>query len=79
MQELEAARQSAKLREGMKDVWQRVYEAVMRVATTLKELGKKFTKTLAENIVAISEMLPGLNIAGDAKLTELQSRIKEKR
>lgn len=70
----------------MQDVYKRVAEAVSTMAQKLSEykpagFGTKaegiFRDSLVENVRDLIELLPGLNITGDPKLTELTVKLSD--
>src|ERR1039458_897454 len=55
-----------KLQNGMQDLWVRLHKVVAKMAGTLSDPEKGFHKTLVTNIEDLVEILPQLNITGDA-------------
>jgi len=78
---IESASRDA-IKAAMKDVWNRIAELVQRMAEKLKaydpDLGKQggvFRDSLVENVKALVETLPMLNLTGDADLTRMTARL----
>lgn len=72
----------ATLKNAMKDVWNRLYDAVHSMAERLSSdrAGKApiFRDSLVENLQEITKLLPKLNLTGDAKLEELRQQVEQK-
>lgn len=64
-----------RIQEAMKEVYQRLYTVVAKMANTLEQYGagtvKKFNDSLVENIAEIVGVMPALNLTGDPKLAAL--------
>lgn len=75
---------NARVSAACRDVWDRVHEAVGHMATKLKEYGLgadgkvtgAFRDSLVGNVCQLAELLPRLNVTGDAKLDELAKRLR---
>lgn len=71
----------SRVQAAMETAYERLYEAVAKMATTLDAFGKKevrsFHDTLVGNIADLVEVMPALNITGDAKLAELATKARE--
>ena len=65
-----------KLQNGIQDLWFRLHKVVAKMAQTLSDPDKGFHKTLVTNIEDLVEVLPQLNITGDANLTNLTNQVK---
>lgn len=68
----------AALRAGTRDLWQRLYDVVCHMSTRMAEYNSaeegskpKLYKSMVGNIVEIVDVLPRLNIAGDAELDRM--------
>lgn len=65
----------------MEDAYERLYEVVAKMASTLGAFGageiKKFNDTLVSNIGDLIEVMPALNLTNDPKLAELATKAKE--
>lgn len=62
----------------MRDLWERLYEVVARMATRLSQAKPIIRDTLVGNIHELVEILPSLNFTGDAKLTEVCTEVCNK-
>ena len=62
----------------MKDLWQRLFKVVSHLAERLSDPDNKFKNSLVENISALCDLLPKLNITNDPKLTEAVDEIQQK-
>jgi hypothetical protein len=67
---------SATIAQAMKEPFKRLHEAVKRMATTLADTDAIFRDTMVTNIEGLLEVLPGLNLTGDAQLTAICDEIK---
>lgn len=73
-------------RAAMADTWQRLYDAVSAMATKLKDYKPAtdtakadgiFRDSLVENLRDLVEILPGLNLTGDAALAAMTDKARE--
>ena len=75
-----AANVEARLKAGMDEAYERLFNVVAKMAVTLTQFGnrevKKFNDTLVGNIADIVAVMPALNIMGDPKLTALTTEAK---
>jgi hypothetical protein len=62
----------------MRDVWSRLHNAVSHAVDRLSAPDAIFRDSLIENISEIVELLPALNLTGDANLDIMASEIKNK-
>jgi hypothetical protein len=62
----------------MNDLWKRLFKVVDHLAERLSDPDNKFKNTLVENITALCDLLPKLNITNDPKLAEAVVEIKAK-
>ncbi len=69
------ARNQAKMDAAMLDVWQKLYAPVAHMAKILGN-GKKVEKSVVENVLKITELLPALNVADDPELEAMRSEIE---
>lgn len=64
-----------KIKAGMDEAYARLFGVVSKMATTLRQYSnkevKKFNDTLVSNIGDLVQIMPALNITGDARLTAL--------
>ncbi len=72
--------------DAMRDLWARVHDAVARMSRNLNNYhvdpvsGKvqhPFRDTMVENLRALAEVLPKLNVAGDPHMESMRSRLVE--
>lgn len=68
----------AAVAEGMKDAYGRLHEVVARMAARLGDSSSKFKNSLVGNVRELCDLLPSLNLTGDADLTRLLSDVKGK-
>lgn len=70
----------ARLNAAMEDAYQRLYDVVAKMASTLDAYGakeiRKFNDTLVGNIAELVEVMPALNLTGDPKLAKLAEQAK---
>jgi hypothetical protein len=64
--------------DAMTDLWQRLYSAVMRMTERLSDPKKIFRDSLVGNLRELVELLPRLNLTGDAQLEELRRQVEER-
>ena len=87
-EEVEATRReiAARVDGAVRDAWTRVHEAVRHMATKLREYrpagGKGdraegvFRDSLVENVRALADLLPRLNVTADARLDDMARRLQ---
>lgn len=76
-----------RLEQTMKDVWERVYDALKHMSERLDYTGnkdtdgksdkKKFNDTLVSNVRELVGMLPHFNITGDTRMTSLHAALDQ--
>jgi hypothetical protein len=66
------------LTRGTEDLWRRVREAVAHMVERLNEPESRFHGSLVTNVVDLMEILPRLNVNGDAELNRFADQIKER-
>jgi hypothetical protein len=66
------------LTRGTEDLWRRVREAVAHMVDRLNEPESRFHSSLVTNVLDIVEILPQLNVNGDADLNRFADQIKER-
>jgi hypothetical protein len=72
------------LQKATRDVWQRIHEVVERMAERLRayavgpdnKVVSTFRDSLVENVRDLVELLPGLNVAGDAELDAMTDHLR---
>lgn len=64
--------------DAMKDAYGRLHEVVSRMAARLSDKEARFKRSLVENIAELCDILPSLNLTGDAELTRLIDDSKAK-
>jgi hypothetical protein len=74
--ELES-RNETRVREAVKDTWNRLIVPVQHIADKLTGRDAIFRDSLIENVREIVDLVPALNITGDAQLVALAQTIKE--
>nr|MDA3813533.1 hypothetical protein [Candidatus Cloacimonadota bacterium] len=62
----------------MDDLWKRLFKVVEHMSERLSDPDNKFKNSLVENITALCDLLPKLNITNDPKLAEAVVEIKAK-
>jgi len=62
----------------MDDLWKRLFKVVEHMSERLSYPDNKFKNSLVENITALCDLLPKLNITNDPKLAEAVVEIKAK-
>lgn len=65
------------LSQAVRELWQRLYDVVAKVAERLKSSDAKFHASLIENVRAVCKLLPKLNLTGDKKLEDLRKEIEQ--
>jgi len=63
--------------KAIKDVWQRVYDAVKHAASKLENVDTIFRDSLVDNVKELAEILPMLNINDDPELDDIAKRLTE--
>ena len=66
------------LTRGTEDLWRRVREAVAHMVDRLNEPESRFHGSLVTNVLDIVEILPRLNVNGDADLNRFADQIKQR-
>ena len=61
----------------MKDTWARLHEVISHAAAKLKDADSIFRDTLIDNINALLDILPGLNVDKDPNLDQLAAEIRQ--
>lgn len=74
---LEQANQS-RIDAAVKAVWDRLLEPVAHMVERLSDPGKVYRDSLVDNVREILQLLPQLNITGDAKLVAAAEQIRTK-
>jgi len=69
---------NSSLERAQGDAWQRLFDVVQHMATRLDDTEAVFRDTLVGNIRSLVDLLPGLNVTGDAKLAQLQKDVEDK-
>jgi hypothetical protein len=64
--------------QAINDLWQRLYNAVNHMATTLEDSEATFRDSLVQNIIDLCELLPRLNLMDDPNLEEMRKEVKNK-
>jgi len=59
-----------------RDLWQRLYEPVAKLAERMKDADATFRDTLIGNLRDIVAVLPKMNVGDDPKLTEMAKRVE---
>jgi HEPN domain-containing protein len=62
--------------DAMKNLWDRLYEKVQKIADTLGKSDAIFRDSLIGNVVSLCELLPKLNIENDPELTKMKNEIE---
>lgn len=63
----------------LRDLWQRLYNAVQHMHERLKgDDRKRFRSNMLDNVREMANLLPDLNILGDAELDNMAQEIREK-
>lgn len=62
----------------MKDLWNRLYEPIQKLAEKMQEPELKGNKTLVTNIYDIVEVLPRLNVFGNAEFEIMYKEVEDK-
>jgi len=67
-----------KLASATHDLWQRLYDAVNKLADRLSDTDRVIRASLLTNLQELCELLPRLNITQNAKLTAMSTKIAKK-
>ena len=60
----------------MKEPWRRLHHVVQEMVVVLATPDKTFRDSLRDNIAAVCDLLPQLNVAGDPRLDEMAKKVK---
>jgi predicted secreted Zn-dependent protease len=74
--DLMAAKADEKLANAMKDVWQRLYDQVRRIAERLSHPENVFRDSLIGNVANLVNILPTLNITDDPNLEQMRRDVE---
>jgi hypothetical protein len=66
------------LTRGTEDLWKRLREVVSHMVDRLNEPESRFHATLVTNVFDLVELLPRLNVNGDAELNRLAEQIRHR-
>ncbi|HEV2133214.1 MAG TPA: hypothetical protein VGR47_03025 [Terracidiphilus sp.] len=66
------------LMRGTEDLWRRLREVVAHMADRLNEPESRFHGSLVTNVLDLVEILPRLNVHGDADLNRFAEQVKER-
>jgi hypothetical protein len=66
------------LTRGTEDLWKRLREVVSHMVDRLNEPESRFHATLVTNVFDLVELLPRLNVNGDAELNRLAEQIRQR-
>jgi hypothetical protein len=66
------------LTRGTEDLWKRLREVVSHMVDRLNEPESRFHATLVTNVVDLVEILPRLNVNGDAELNRFAEQIRQR-
>lgn len=66
------------LMRGTEDLWKRLREVVVHMVDRLNEPESRFHSSLVTNVLELVEILPGLNVGGDADLDRFAEQIRER-
>jgi len=66
------------LTRGTEDLWKRLREVVSHMVDRLNEPESRFHATLVTNVVDLVEILPRLNVNGDAELNRFADQIRQR-
>lgn len=67
-----------KLKEAMKDLWERVHTSVEKFASALKRDKGRLHESLVDNMISLCDLLPALNITNDSNLKQMGEDIRKK-
>jgi hypothetical protein len=62
--------------EAMREAWRRVQDVVEKTVERLSDPTAIFRDSLVDNAIALTEMMPSLNISNDEKMEEVRSAIQ---
>ena len=71
------AEQAKAIEDAMRDPYERLYKAVSGMAAKLADKKGIFRDTLVTNIVELCQILPALNLTGDAQLEKLRQQAEQ--
>lgn len=77
MQKLIERAVKARVNAAMDSIWRRLYDAIAHMQTKLKDPEAKFKNSLVDNIRELTNLLPRLNVTGDANLTKMIAEAKK--
>ncbi|MFC5861748.1 hypothetical protein ACFPT7_05545 [Acidicapsa dinghuensis] len=63
---------------GTEDLWRRLREVVAHMVERLNEPDSRFHRSLVTNVLDLVELLPRLNVNGDAELNRFAEQVKER-
>jgi hypothetical protein len=66
------------LMRGTEDLWRRLREVVTHMVERLNEPESRFHGSLVTNVLDLVEILPRLNVNGDADLNRFSEQVKER-
>ena len=66
------------LMRGTEDLWKRMREVVAHMVDRLNEPESRFHSSLVTNVLDLVEILPRLNVSGDADLNRLAEQIRQR-
>jgi hypothetical protein len=66
------------LTRGTEDLWKRLREVVSHMVDRLNEPESRFHASLVTNVVDLAEILPRLNVNGDAELNRFAEQIRQR-
>ena len=66
------------LTRGTEDLWKRLREVVSHMVDRLNEPESRFHRSLVTNVFDLVEILPRLNVNGDAELNRFAAQIRQK-
>ena len=66
------------LTRGSEDLWKRLREVVSHMVDRLNEPESRFHASLVTNVVDLAEILPRLNVNGDADLNRFAEQIRQR-
>ncbi len=73
-QDIEAQTQTA-LEASMRDLWDRLYKVIGKVAERLSDPKNIFRDSLIGNVTELCDLLPHLNVMGDEKLEDMRQQV----
>jgi hypothetical protein len=66
------------LTRGTEDLWKRLREVVSHLVDRLKEPESRYHATMVTNVLDLVELLPSLNVNGDAELNRFAEQIRQR-